>query len=884
LWRENHEVRLRRKTFAVLRYLVERPGELVTKAALLDAVWPDVSVSDSMPAISVYELRRALGDNADHPCFIETVEGRGYRFIAPVKPEADKAWPPNSAGEAVTSVKAAVLFEELDEAARLGLVRCPKCGSDCAPGARFCADCGTALAAAAAAASKKSDEPTIRIIDTSALENLQGERKTVTALFADIQGSTELEQNLDPEEARAIIDPALKIMIDAAQRYGGYVAQSTGDGIFAVFGAPVAYEDHPQRALYAALRMQEELKRYSDRIRTEGRVPIQVGIGVNTGEVVVRTIQTGDAHTEYVPVGYATSLAARMQALAPIGSITTTEQVRKLCEGYFELRALGPTTVRDVSEPIEVYEVIGPGPLRTHFQLSTRRGLTRFVGRGPEMDAIARAAEIAKAGHGQLVCVVAEPGVGKSRLFHEFKASNERCWMVLEASSVSYGKASAYLPVIDLLNSYFRIAPEDDTRTRREKVSGKVLTLERKLEDALPCLFGLLGLNEGDDPLAGMDARIRRERTLEAVKRFVLRESLNQPLMVVFEDLHWIDGETQAFLNLLADSIGTARLLLLVSYRPEYQHQWTSKTYYTQLRLDPLGMQSADEMLATLLGDGTDLAPLKRLIITRTEGNPLFMEELIQSFFDQGAMVRSNGTVKIGKSLREIRIPSTVEGIIAARIDRLPAEDKALLQMLAAIGIEFPLSLVRQVLRLRAENTGRGAISATALAEDSVAEGSALEATLGRLQFGELIYERPSFGDAEYTFKHALTHDVAYNSLLMERRRILHGQIGQAIEALFPDRLDDHISDLARHLALSITDADMREAEELFRGCIESARSGGAKLLELRSATSLARLLAKQGKRNEARALLAEIYNWFTEGFDTADLKDAKALLEELNQ
>src|SRR5208282_3192565 len=337
------------------------------------------------------------------------------------------------------------------------------------------------------------------------------------------------------------------------------------------------------------------LKRYSDRIRSEGRLPIQVRVGVNTGEVVVRSIKTDDAHTEYTPIGHSISLAARMQALAPIGSIASTEQVRKLCEGYFIFKSLGPTKVKGVSEPVEVYEVTGLGPLRTRLQRSAGRGLTKFVGRQREMDAMKHAAEQARAGHGQIVAAMAEAGVGKSRLLFEFKATSQSGWMVLEAFSVSHGKASAYLPVIDLLQSYFKIVGEDDQRARRAKVTGNVLTLDRSFEDTLPYLFALLGIVEGEnDPLAQMDAQIRKRRTLDAIKRILLRESLNQPLMVIFEDLHWIDEETQALLNLLADSIGTAKILVLVNYRPEYSHQWGSKTYYTQLRLDPLGKESAE--------------------------------------------------------------------------------------------------------------------------------------------------------------------------------------------------------------------------------------------------------------------------------------------------
>jgi class 3 adenylate cyclase/uncharacterized protein YcbX/ribosomal protein L40E len=663
--------------------------------------------------------------------------------------------------------------------AKLELI-CPSCRAPVSPGARFCKKCGSELRPAPAPPA--AAQAAVRIgAEASVAATPDGERKTVSALFADIKGSMELMEDLDPEEARAIVDPALKLMMDAVQRYDGYIVQSTGDGIFALFGAPVAHEDHPQRALYAALRMQEELKRYSDRIRAEGRPAIQVRVGVNTGEVVVRSIQTGDAQTEYTPIGHSTSLAARMQALAPIGSIATTAVVRRLCEGYFLFKDLGPTRVKGVSELINVFEVTGLGPLRTRLQRSAGRGLTKFVGREREMEALKRAAEQARSGHGQIVAAMAEAGTGKSRLFFEFKAVSQSGWMVLETVSVSHGKASAYLPVIDLLHGYFGIDPGDDSRRRREKVAGKIAILDRTLEDVLPYLFGLLGIVEGDDPLAQMDGQAKKRRTLDAIKRMLLRESLNQPVMVIFEDLHWIDEQTQEFLNLLADSIGTAKLLLLVNYRPEYAHQWNSKTYYTQLRLDPLGRESAGEMLAALLGDGDDLVALKQLIIEKTEGTPFFMEEMVQVLLDEGALVR-NGTVQLTRPLAELKIPPTVQAILAARIDRLPSDAKELLQTLAVIGREFPERLIRAVI---------------AKFDDEI------DRLLNDLQLGEFIYEQPAVGDPEYIFKHALTQEVAYNSVLMERRKALHERTGAAIEALYASSIDDHLVELAHHYGRS---------------------------------------------------------------------------------
>src|SRR5712692_4082778 len=425
---------------------------------------------------------------------------------------------------------------------------CPNCGAENPPQFKFCGECGTPLPKL-----RRSPEPArprgsplaqniLRDESGAGAEPADGERKTVTALFADIKGSTELMRDLDPEEARAIVDPALKLMIDAAHRYDGYVVQSTGDGIFALFGAPVAHEDHPQRALHAAIAMRDALRRSGEELKKQGRPGVEVRIGINTGEVVLRMIHTG-GHTEYTPVGHVANLAARMQSVAPAGGIVISEDTRHLVEGYFELRDLGPTEVKGISEPINVYEVVGTGPARGHFEVAVRRGLTKFVGRESELRQMAHALELARGGHGQIVAAVAEAGTGKSRLFYEFKANLPAECKVLEAYSVSHGKASAWLPVLELLYGYFGIEETDDKATRRGKIETRISALDPALSDTLALLYTLMGLHEGADPIAQMDAQIKLRRTLEAIKRIILRESLNQPLVVIFEDLHWIDSQ-----------------------------------------------------------------------------------------------------------------------------------------------------------------------------------------------------------------------------------------------------------------------------------------------------------------------------------------------------
>jgi class 3 adenylate cyclase/tetratricopeptide (TPR) repeat protein len=667
--------------------------------------------------------------------------------------------------------------------------RCPKCGAENLPRAKFCGECGTPLTGPAEAPpphplmsrpqSLLSYTPSYlaeKILTSKSA--LEGERKQVTVLFADLKSSMELLADRDPEEARQLLDPVLERMMAAVHRYEGTVNQVMGDGIMALFGAPIAHEDHAVRACYAALAMQEAIRRYSEEVRRTHGLEVHIRVGLNSGEVVVRAIGS-DLHMDYSAIGQTTHLAARMEQLAPPGSIRLTAETLRLAEGFIQVNALGPVPVKGLMQPAEVYELVGATAVRRRLQATVPRGLTRFVGRQTELEALRQALERAGRGQGQLVAVVGEPGVGKSRLVYEFvHAHHTQGWLVLESASVSYGRATPYCSVIDLLKRYTHVEERDDACTVRAKVTGQILTLDEALQETLPALLSLLEALPENSPFAQLDPSQRRQRTLEALTRVLLRDSQAQPLVLVFEDLHWIDSETQALLDSLVASLPTARLLLLVNYRPEYQHGWGSMTYYTQLRLDPLPPASADALLHALLGEEAGLQPLTHLLIARTEGNPFFLEESVRTLVETGVVVGEPGAYRLAQALPTIQVPATVQVVLAARIDRLPPEEKRLLQTAAVIGTEVPLPLLQAIAELPEDALHRG---------------------LAHLQAAEFLYETRLFPEREYTFKHALTQQVAYETLLQERRRVLHACIVAAIEQLDPDHLADQVERLAHH-------------------------------------------------------------------------------------
>jgi predicted ATPase/class 3 adenylate cyclase len=607
---------------------------------------------------------------------------------------------------------------------------------------------------------------------------LEGERKQVTVLFADIKDSTELIRDLDPEAAQQLLDPALHCMMEAVHRFEGTVNQVLGDGIMALFGAPLAHEDHALRACYAALTMQAAMHEYTEAVRRAHGIELRIRVGLNAGEVVVRTIGN-DLHMDYSAVGQTTHLAARMEQLATPGTIRLTATTLRLVEGLVQVQALGPIPVKGMTEPVEVFELVGASALRRRLQAAAARGLTHFVGREAELAALRHALGQAGAGHGQVVAVVGEAGVGKSRLVYEYVHTHyTQGWRVLESASVSYGKATPYFPVVDLLRRYIHVEDADEPRTVRAKVTGQVLTLDETLQETVPALFWLLDALPDDSPFRTLEPPQRRQRTFEALKRVLLRESQVQPLLLVFEDLHWIDAETQALLDSLIESLPTARLLLLVNYRPEYQHGWGSKTYYTQLRLDPLPPASGEAFLDDLLGHDPGLGPLKQVLIERTEGNPFFLEESVRTLVETGVLVGEPGAYRLAQSLPTIQVPATVQAVLAARIDRLPPEEKQLLQAAAVIGTEVPLPLLQAIAELPEAALHRG---------------------LANLQATEFLYETRLFPERAYTFKHALTQQVAYQSLLTSTRQRYHAQLAQALEAHFPETVETQPELLAHH-------------------------------------------------------------------------------------
>jgi class 3 adenylate cyclase/tetratricopeptide (TPR) repeat protein len=675
---------------------------------------------------------------------------------------------------------------------------CPKCGSkltllcaQCqtanASDHKFCKQCGQPLAAAAAripagvtSASPQSYTP--RYLAEKILTSrsaMEGERKEVTVLFCDIVGSSSLAERLDPEVMHQIMDRALRLMAEAIHRYEGTVNQFLGDGLMALFGAPVALEDHALRAVMAALMMRETMSAYNAELKAERDVEIRLRLGLNTGMVVVGRIGD-DLRMDYTAVGDTTNVAARLQSLAEPWTILVAEPTHRLVEGYVRSEAQGPVQVRGRSQPVPVYNIIRRRQGRSRLAVSIERGLTPLVGREREITLLHDCLTRTKAGRGQVVGIVGEPGIGKSRLLYEFRKSLEGERIVwLEGHCVAYGQNTPYLPILEVLRASFQIEDGDTALQLREKLRQGLRQLDVSFEGLLPYLAELFGLPIEDETLAQVHPHLKQWKTFEALRAMTMTGSQRRPHIVVIEDLHWLDKASEDYLTFLVESLAGMPVLLLTTHRPGYAVRWAAKTYYTQIALDRLTRQEVEELLYALLGADAWLAPLKQLLRERTEGNPFFLEESVRMLVDSEVLAGERGAYRPIKPLQAIQVPSTVQAVLAARVDRLPAEDKHLLQTAAVIGKQIPLALLQAVADRPEDELRRG---------------------LAQLQAGEFLYDMGLFPDVQYSFTHSLTYEVTYGGLLQERRRALHARIIEAIEALYADRLAEWRDRLAYHV------------------------------------------------------------------------------------
>ena len=656
-------------------------------------------------------------------------------------------------------------------------MKCFRCQQENPPQAKFCLECAAPLQLRSPPPEAYTP-PYLAEKIRAGRGALEGERRRVTVMFADLESSMALLAGRDPEDARVLIDGVLERMMEAVHRYEGTVNQIMGDGIMALFGAPVAHEDHALRACFAALRMQASIKRFSAEMQERVGLPLRMRVGINSGDVLVRSIAS-DLHMDYTAIGETTHMAAKVEQLAAPGTICATADLVRLVEGYVQSRPLGPHAVKGLAHPVELFEVTGTGPMRTRFQVATRRGLTRFVGRQAETVELERAAALARGGTGQIVAVVGQPGVGKSRLLWEFtQAQRQTGWSVFKASTASHGEAAAYLPVVEVLAQYFDIDAGSERSPIRDRIGSRLVALDPALAVHLPPLLSLFDVPAGDARWESLDPPQRHRRTLDAVTALLASESRVRPMIVVIEDLHAVDAETQEFLDAIAAGLGGERLMLMIEHRPEYRHDWRAAANYTRVDVEPLPASTAGELFRGLMGEDPALAPLERLVLARTEGNTFFIEESLRSLIDTGFLERGPAGYRLTRALESIQIPATVQDILAARVDRLAEREKSLLQLAAVVGRDLPFDVLRRV---------------AALDERSLADALAV------LVGSEFLLETSPFPAPEYSFKHSFTHEVAYSSLLQNQRKALHARIIDAIESLFPGRLSEHFERLAHH-------------------------------------------------------------------------------------
>jgi class 3 adenylate cyclase/tetratricopeptide (TPR) repeat protein len=659
--------------------------------------------------------------------------------------------------------------------------RCAQCGTANPLDKKFCGDCGGALGVGRpiAAPARRASAPkhlADKILTSRAA--LEGERKQVTVLFADVKGSMDLAEQLDPEEWSQIMNRFFQILSDGVERFEGFVDKFTGDGIMALFGAPLAHEDHARRACYAALAIVEGLRGYANELRLRRGLNFSARLGLNSGEVIVGKIGD-DLHMDYTAQGHTVGLASRMEQIAEPGKAYLTGHTAALVEGYFALTDLGEMEIKGVHGAMHVYELIGLGQMRTRLDVSRSRGFSRFVGRGDEMQVLESALAHAREGNAQIVGIVGEAGLGKSRLCFEFL---ERCrargLMTYETTGVAHGKAIPFLPILRLFRAFFGITEQDSDATARERIAGRMLLLDERLRESLPMLFDFMGVPDPANPAPRIDPEAFQRQMFDIVRRVVQARGQRETHVTLLEDLHWFDSGSAAYLEPLIEARAGTRSLMLVNFRPEYQAPWMGKSFYHQLPLAPLGPDAIRELVDALLGKDPSTAGLAEAIHARTGGNPFFTEEVVQNLIESGKLQGSKCAYRLVTPVDRLEVPSSVQAILAARIDRLAEREKDVLQTAAVIGREFDEPTLAAVVEQAAPQ---------------------LREALQALKDTEFVYEQSLYPIAEYIFKHPLTQEVALASQLQERRKRLHAAVARVIEAAHAHDLDQQAALLAHH-------------------------------------------------------------------------------------
>ncbi len=681
--------------------------------------------------------------------------------------------------------------------------RCAHCGKHNRPSARFCRACGSELRQAAPAeAPRQAAAPAAAYTPQHLVDKilhsrsaLEGERKQVTVFFADVKGSMDLSEQVDAEEWHRIMDRFFHILAEGVHRFEGTINQYTGDGIMALFGAPIAHEDHAQRACFAALHVRDELRRYADELRRSRGLNFLVRIGINTGDVVVGKIGD-DLRMDYTAQGHTVGLAARMEQLAQPGRPLLTEYTAQLIRGYFRLQELGEASVKGVSEPLHLYELEDVGDLQTRFDLSRARGLTRFVGRDPEMHALEAALEYSLRGNGRIIAIVADAGTGKSRLCFELaKRCRARGIEVNEVACVAHGRTIPFLPLIEHFRRVFGIRRQDRSESARQKVAGALTLLDPTLQDTLPLWFDFLGITDPTRPLPRLDPDVRQRKFVAAIRRLFRARAQALPSVLIFEDLQWADAASESLLQNLVEVLAESPMLLVLNYRPEYHSAWLregwekpsepSDAFFRILPLAPLKIAAVRQLLDDLIGPDPALGELRVRVHERTAGNPFFIEEVIRSLYNDGILVNeapqgAPPRARLTRALKEIHIPASVRAVLAARIDRLSDRQKTVLQTAAVIGKEFSANILGSVL------------------EEEGFDGD-LGEDLSQLVGADFLWETALYPDAEYAFKHPLTHHVAYYAQLRDRRVRVHGAIARALIAVDPEEVDTRAALIAHH-------------------------------------------------------------------------------------